>query len=118
MRKRWLRATLVGSIGVHVLALYWPRVDVPGTLEGGDKLTHVLLFGVPVLAAVLALRRPWLVVALLTLHAPLSEWAQSALLPDRSGDPADVAADAVGVMLGVTGGLLARRRGSPRALVD
>ena len=118
MRKRWLRATLVGSIGVHVLALYWPRVDVPGTLEGGDKLTHVLLFGVPVLAAVLALRRPWLVVALLTLHAPLSEWAQSALLPDRSGDPADAVADVVGVLLGVAVGLLARPRASPRTLVD
>ncbi len=118
MGKRWLRAALVGSVVVHLLALYWPRIEVAGAPEGSDKLTHMVLFGVPVLAAVLVLRRPWLVVALLALHAPVSEWAQSALLTDRSGDPTDAVADLVGVGVGVTLGLLVRRREQPGALVD
>jgi len=118
MGKRWLRGALAGSIVVHLLALYWPRVDVGEAPQGGDKLTHLALFGGPVLAAVFALRRPWLIVALLALHAPFSEWAQSAFLPDRSGDPADAVADLIGVLLGVKVGLLARRRGNPGALVD
>jgi VanZ family protein len=96
----------------HLLALYWPRLDLRGPGTGTDKLAHVLLFAAPVLAAYAARvpRRAW-VVAAVAVHAPLSEWLQHAVLPNRSGDAWDAVADLAGVVLGVTLGVVGRRRG-------
>jgi VanZ family protein len=107
-----LRAVLGVLVLAHLLALYWPRVDLQGPVTWTDKVMHVLLFAVPVLAAHVA-RVPFLgwVVAVFAVHAPLSEWLQHAVLPDRSGDAWDALADVAGVVLGVTLGVVGRRRG-------
>jgi hypothetical protein len=110
-RRTWLRATLALALLVHLLALYWPRVDLQGPVTWTDKVVHVLLFAVPALA-VLAARVPgerWLLLVL-ALHAPVSEWLQHALLTHRSGDPWDAVADLGGVVLGVTLGVVGRQR--------
>ena len=106
----WLQVAAVGALVVHLAALYWPRVDVQGPVTWTDKVVHVLLFGVPTLLVLRAWRRPWPVVALLALHAPLSELAQHALLLGRSGDEWDAVADLGGVVLGVTLAVVGRRR--------
>jgi VanZ family protein len=105
-------------LAAHLLALYWPRVDLAGMPPDSDKLGHALLFGLPALAALLTLARRWAGVAVgaLTVHAPVSEWLQAAVLPSRSGDLRDAVADLVGVLAGaVIGWAWARRleRGPP-----
>lgn len=67
----------------------------------------------PALLAVLLVRRLWPVLVLL-VHAPVSEALQSALAQGRSGDPADVAADVVGVVLGTGLAVVLARRGRTR----
>lgn len=76
----------------------------PSLDTGWDKLNHVLAFAGPALAGLLARRRPGrrsaaLLLALLLLWGGVLELAQS-LLPPRTGDPADLVADAVGLALG------------------
>lgn len=93
-------------------------MDLGTPPTGSDKVAHVVLFAVPVGAAVLAFRRPWLTVCALAVHAPLSEWLQSRLLPGRSGDVGDVVADLLGVALGVVAGVLVMRRQGGRAPAD
>lgn len=106
-------ALLALSLVAHLLVLYLPGDDVPAPafeVPGLDKLVHVAAFGVPALLAVLLVRRLWPALVLL-VHAPVSEALQAALARGRSGDPADVAADVVGVALGTGIALvLARRR--------
>ena len=104
------------SLAAHLLALYLPGDDVPDPafeVPGLDKLVHVAAFGVPALLAVLLVRRLWPALVLL-IHAPVSESLQTALANGRSGDPADVVADVVGVALGAWLGLVLARRGRPR----
>jgi hypothetical protein len=99
-----------GAVALQLAVLYWPRP--PSVPSGGlplDKVAHVVVFALPVVALVAAgAARRW-VLAVLVGHAVASELVQHALLARRSGDPADVAADLIGVALGA---LLARR---PRA---
>jgi hypothetical protein len=97
-------------LAVHLVALYWPRVAVDGPVTWSDKAVHVALFALPAAAGVLAGLRPAYVLVPLALHAPLSEVLQHAVLPHRSGDPADVVADLAGVVLGATVGVVGRAR--------
>ena len=92
----------------HLAALYWPRVDIVGPVTWGDKVVHVLLFLAPTVAGLLAGVRPALLVALLALHAPVSELLQDHLLPNRTGDAWDAVADLGGVVLGVTSVVVGR----------
>lgn len=92
----------VAAVTVQVCAVYWPSVDVQGPVTWTDKAVHVLLFLVPTVTGLLAGLRPAYVVALLALHAPVSEALQHFVLPDRSGDVWDAVADLAGVVLGVT----------------
>ena len=96
----------------HLLAIYWPRVGLEGPVTWTDKVVHVLLFAAPVVAAYAARvpRAGW-VAAAVAVHAPVSEWLQHAVLPNRSGDAWDAVADLGGVVLGVTLGVVGRRRG-------
>jgi len=85
----------------------------PGTATGSivvpkvDKVVHLAVFA----AVVLAGRRAGLplgpLVAVSVAQAVVSEVVQTALVPDRSGDPGDVVADLTGIVLGV---LLSRTR--------
>jgi VanZ family protein len=105
----WL-VVLAVLLTVHLVALYWPRVAVDGPVTWSDKAVHVAVFALPAAAGLLAGLRPAYVLVPLALHAPLSEILQHAVLPHRSGDPADVVADLVGVVLGATVGMVGRAR--------
>ena len=85
------------AVAVNLVLLFWPRA--PGT-PGGlhlDKVVHVLSFAFVMWSGARAgFPIRWLV-AVLAVHAVTSELIQHALLPGRSGDPADVLADLTGV---------------------
>ena len=87
-----------------------PGVGVPGL----DKLVHVAVFALTVLAAgrLLAPRSRfpmgWVVIAAI-VHAGVIELVQL-LLPARRGDGADLLADVVGIALGLGAWIWLRRR--------
>lgn len=64
-----------------------------------DKVGHLLIFGAPAGLAVL-LGRPW-ALGIVIAHALLSEPVQAWLTATRVADPWDLAADFVGIVLGV-----------------
>jgi hypothetical protein len=80
-----------------------------------------VLFAVPAFLARLSVRRWWPVV-LLAVHAPISELIQWRFIPYRSGDPTDLAADLLGIAVGVGAAELVRRRslasGADRATAE
>lgn len=93
-------ALAVALLG-HVVALY-----LPGSAGSGielfphvDKVVHVFLFGVPAFL-LRRLTTAWWPIALLIVHAPVSEAVQHLWIPYRSGDPWDLVADLVGIALG------------------
>jgi hypothetical protein len=99
------RVAFVAAVIVNLVVLYWPRSVSGGGIPYADKIVHVAIFAV-VATTGLRARVPlgWLVGALVA-QAVLSELVQHWLLPDRTGDPADSAADLVGVVAGVLLGL-------------
>jgi VanZ family protein len=96
------RVAFVLLVMAHLAALYWPRIEIQGPVTWTDKVAHVLLFLAPTVAGLLAGVRPAYLVAVVALHAPVSELLQHYLLPHRSGDAWDAVADLGGVVLGVT----------------
>ncbi|WP_255574632.1 VanZ family protein [Austwickia sp. TVS 96-490-7B] len=95
-------ATLMVVVGAHLWALYTPSVGGPPLFPGVDKVVHVVLFAVPVLAAAGVWRRWWWGAVICAIHAPVSEIVQALWVPGRSGDPWDAVADLVGVSLAST----------------
>jgi hypothetical protein len=111
-RDRGARAAFVAAVVVNLVALYWPRtVSGEGLFPGVDKVVHIGVFAAVALTGV-RIRLPllWLVAALVG-NALVSELVQHWLLPDRSGDPADVLADVVGIGLGAALGVATARVG-------
>ena len=105
-------------LGVHLAALYWPRVSIVGPVPWTDKVVHPMLFLMPVVVIAVWTRRVLPVAVVFAVHAPVSELVQHFLLPNRSGDPRDAAADLFGVGLGVlvaSWWLRGRRSGAPAA---
>lgn len=101
-RRGYLVATVLALLlQLWALYLYAPSPGGPAIFPHADKVVHAVIFGLPVVLAHRAgLAWPGVAV-LLAVHAPLSEMIQLALLPDRSGDGADVLADLVGICLAV-----------------
>lgn len=101
MTRRWARWAAVAAVMLQLAVLYWPRP--PSVPSGGlplDKVAHLVVFALPVVALSAAgAPRRW-VAAVMVGHAVASELAQQALLARRSGDPADVVADLIGVAVG------------------
>lgn len=97
----WWGFAFVVVLAIHLGALYWPRVAIEGPVTWTDKVVHPLLFLVPVVVGSLWWRRVLPVAVVFAMHAPVSELVQHYLLPHRSGDPWDAAADLLGVVLGV-----------------
>lgn len=96
-----LSVLLAVAVLVQLVVLYAPSGPSGSPFPGSDKVVHVLVFLVPVAVALLAGLPSRLVVGVFAGHAVLSEVVQGAALPARSGDPFDVVADLVGVVLGV-----------------
>lgn len=96
---------------LHLVVLYAPEAGGAPGVPFLDKGVHALVFGVVAFTGLRAgFSRP-LVVGALVAHAPVSEIVQATFLRARSGDPADVVADLVGVVLGVVmSGLASRGR--------
>jgi hypothetical protein len=109
------RARLVaagGALALQMLVLYAPSApDVGDSALPLDKVVHAAVFALATYAlAAAGVSLGW-VVGLMSAHAVVSELVQHRVLADRAGEPADVAADLVGVAIGV---LLVRIRRRPR----
>ncbi|MFX4286023.1 VanZ family protein [Janibacter sp. G349] len=117
-RRLIVPAMLVAALALQVAVLYAPEAPgPPSPIPHGDKAVHALVFALPVLVAGLGRRGWWPLVALLcALHAPVSEIIQHVVLPHRSGDSGDVAADLAGVGAASIGVLLVVRRPRRRRL--
>lgn len=88
-------------MALQLAVLYAPRAPRLTTGElPVDKLVHVGVFALPTATLIWAGVPVRWVVGLMALHAPLSEVVQHALLPGRSWEAADVAADLLGVGIG------------------
>lgn len=107
-----LRAGFVAAIlaQLWVLYLYVPSGSDAVSLPHADKIVHAAVFALPAFLGVLAGLRPSIVGAVLAVHAPVSEVVQHLWIPARAGDPWDVVADVVGVLLGLALGALMLRR--------
>jgi len=90
----------VGAVVANLVLLYLPRPDGGSGLPHVDKVVHLLAFAAVAWSGLRA-RVPasWLL-PVLALHAGVSELVQDLLIPGRSGDVADVAADLVGILAG------------------
>ena len=111
------RSLLPAALAVllQLVVVYAPSAGGGTMFPNADKLVHVTVFALPVLFGLLA-RLPLVpVVAVMAAHAPVSEVAQAALLPHRSGDPWDAVADLTGVALGVLVATAARSARSVRS---
>ena len=94
-RVAWLLFALA-VIGNLVL-LFWPRGVGTGGVSHLDKVAHAVSFGLVMATGVRAGLLARLLAGVLAAHAVTSEAIQHTLLTERSGDPADVLADLVGV---------------------
>ncbi|PWD52645.1 VanZ family protein [Serinibacter arcticus] len=80
--------------------MYAPSVPGPPSSLRLDLLGHVATFAALTFTGLLAgVPARWLLVGV-AINAVASEVVQHWLLPDRSGDVTDLAADAVGIVLG------------------
>lgn len=104
----WRAGLLLLALAANI-GFYLPSLPsgTPGTaLPGVDKAVHLLVFALTVFAAgrLLAPRRRFPIgwVALVALaHALLIELVQLLVLPQRSGDAADLLFGVLGIALGV-----------------
>lgn len=99
---------LVVALVLQVAGLYSTAAPQPGGLPRLDKVAHLAAFAVPAALAWLLGAR-WLV-ALLVVHALVSEPLQHQLAPGRQLDPWDAVADLVGIGAGVVLARTLRRR--------
>jgi len=133
--RRWGLPQLLASlaaiaVGLHLYGLYRPSgPSAVAWFPYADKVQHLIGFGVPVALIILALqypsrrrpdpRRSWavpVVLAVFLAHGVLSEIAQHYFYTSRTGDPVDVLADWLGVLLGwsVAGLVIRDRRAQVR----
>jgi len=90
----------VAAVVANLVVLYWPRPVSDGGIPYADKIVHIAIFAVVVIAGARAgVPLAWLV-GLLAVHAVSSELVQHWFLVNRTGDPADVVADLTGVAVG------------------
>lgn len=96
---RW---TYGAALLLSAVSLFSPSdAGVGGVFPGSDKVGHIALFALVAATGWLAgVPLRWLLPGVLA-YAVGSEVVQGAFLPHRAGDPADVVADTVGVLLGL-----------------
>ena len=91
------------ALALQTAALYAPELpDVGGGAEipGIDKAGHFAIFAFATWAWLRVLPMGWVLVAM-AAQMILSEWVQGALLQHRSSEWGDLAADALGVVVGL-----------------
>ena len=94
------RVALVAAIAINLYSMYAPRVPGPSTSLRLDLVGHAASFAALAFTGLLAgLKARWWL-PLVALNAVASELIQGFLLPDRSGDLIDLAADALGIVVG------------------
>lgn len=115
-RRAWgWRAAAAVALVVHLVVLYAPSAPDTGGVPlppWTDLVVHVAVFAALAFTALRA-RLPLphaAMLAVLAVHAPISELVQHLALADRTGDPRDVAADLAGVALGWALARLTTRR--------
>ncbi|WP_353953154.1 VanZ family protein [Knoellia sp. S7-12] len=108
--RRWSSVPAIAAVLFQLGVLYAPSGAGSAPFPNFDKLVHCAVFALPVFFAVLARLPMAPVIAVLAVHAPVSEFIQATLLPNRSGDPWDVVADLVGVTLGAAAARFALHR--------
>jgi VanZ family protein len=97
---RWRLAAAVALL-LQTALLYWPSQAGPQTDLPLDKVGHLLMFaGVATLASLGGIPAGWIVAVLLG-QAVLSEVVQGTFLPERGGEPGDLAADVIGIGVGL-----------------
>ena len=106
---RWLllrRLAFGAALAVTTVLMLVPS---PGTASSNDKVDHVLVFAtLTLLGAWAMVPTRWLVPGLIA-YAALTELLQAAATEVRHGDLLDVAADLVGIAVGVLiAGLIVR----------
>jgi len=101
--KLWLGIWIFGWALCIVLSL-GPPPPIPSDVPDGDKIGHTLAYAVLSGWAVMIFgtRRAWLrsAAALMVLGIAI-EFAQGALTANRTADPYDALADALGIVLGL-----------------
>lgn len=111
LQRRPVAWTLFGlALVLNLVFMYAPRVPGPPGGMRLDLLGHAATFAALTFTGLLA-RVParWLLGGV-AANAVVSEVVQQLWLPDRTGDPTDLAADAVGIALGyLTWRVLTRR---------
>lgn len=97
------RVVAGGVLAVQAWVLFAPATPNPGIPPTWhvDKLVHAGIFAAATWAVSRAGARPWPTALVMIAYAAVSEVIQQTLLASRSGDPTDLAADVVGVALGV-----------------
>ena len=101
MRPRASTAAFAVALLVSLVVLFAPRAGGAGSVPHLDKVVHAAVFALLTGTGVWRFGRWPAVLAGGVVYAVLSEVVQHTLLPERSGDAADVVADVVGALLGV-----------------
>ncbi len=87
------------AVAVQLAVLYFPDASGAPSIGGLDTLAHMVIFGA-VLYTGVRFGLPALPLGMVLLaHAVVSELVQHWVLPNRSGDWHDSAADVIGVAL-------------------
>lgn len=103
-------AVAAAVLVVHLAVLYSPRAPSVGSGVRLDLVVHVAVFAAVALVAGWVGLRTAAVAVALVVEALLSETVQALWLRGRTGDLADLVADAVGTAAGLWGwAVLARR---------
>ena len=101
--KLWLGIWIFGWLLCIVLSM-GPPPPIPREVPDGDKIGHALAYGLLAAWAVMIFRTrgAWLRsgAGLVALGIAI-EFAQATFTTNRTGDPYDAVADALGVMLGL-----------------
>ena len=91
------RVLFSAAVAANLALLYWPRTVGTGGVPHLDKVAHAASFALVAWCGLRAGLPPRWLAAVLAVHAVVSELVQHTLLAGRSGDPADVGADLLGV---------------------
>ena len=121
LKSSWLRLFLMAGIVLvgtaMVIASLYPRLQLPGVGEGFDIGFHAAVYGILVIpGAILQYRLRWVAVAVL-LFSTLLEGLQY-FVPGREFNLSDLAANAIGVLLGLAIVVLWRRQQGVPELED